>query len=98
MLEVEVTPRAAWQMEAAANWWAKNRPDAPDAIRVDFYEAATLLSLHPGVGASSSTARYPGLRRLYLSRVRYHIYYYQRAGKLVVVAFWHESRGSGPRL
>ena len=71
MLDVEVTPRAALQLEAAAVWWASNRPTAPDAIRLDFQEAKVLLSRQPGVGARSSTARYPDLRRLYLSRVRY---------------------------
>jgi plasmid stabilization system protein ParE len=96
VLDVEVTPRAAIQIEAAATWWSKNRPAAPDAIRVDFQEATALLSRQPGVGAKSRTARYPELHRLYLSRVRYHIYYHVRAGKIVVVALWHASRGSGP--
>ena len=95
MLTVEVTPRAAIQLAAAATWWAMNRPSAPDAIRLDFQEAIALLANQPGVGARSSTVRYPGLRRLYLSRVRYHIYYQVLDGKLVVVAFWHASRGSG---
>jgi plasmid stabilization system protein ParE len=98
VLDVEVTPRAAIQLEAAATWWAQNRPAAPDAIRVDFQEAAALLSRQPGVGAKSRTARYPDLRRLLLSRVRYHIYYHVRTEKIIVVAFWHASRGSGPSL
>ena len=55
-----------------------------------------MLSRQPGVGATSSTTRYPELRRLFLSRVRYHIYYRVRPGKIVVVAFWHASRASGP--
>ena len=98
MLAVEVTPRAAIQLAEAATWWVKNRPSAPDAIRVDFQEAIALLTNQPGVGARSSTERYPELRRLYLSRVQYHIYYQVLDGKLVVVAFWHASRGSGPGL
>jgi plasmid stabilization system protein ParE len=98
VLDVEVTPRAAIQIEAAAMWWSKNRPAAPNAIRVDFQEATALLSRQPGVGAKSRTARYPDLRRLFLSRVRYHIYYYERAGKIVVAAFWHASRGSSPGI
>ena len=98
MLEVEVTPRAAAQIEAAAVWWARNRPAAPDAIRLDFQDARTLLTRRPGIGARSSTVRYPHLRRLHLSRVRYHIYYEVRPGKVVVLAFWHASRGSSPNL
>jgi plasmid stabilization system protein ParE len=98
VLDVEVTPRAAAQIETAAVWWAENRPAAPDAIRIDFQEAKSLLSHQPSVGARSSTVRYPDLRRLYLSRVRYHIYYDVRVGKVVILAFWHASRGSGPGL
>ena len=98
MLDVEVTPLAAIQIEAAATWWAKNRPAAPDAIRIDFQEASSLLSRQPGVGAKSSTDRYPDLRRLYLSRIRYHIYYRVRARAVVILAFWHASRGGDPGL
>lgn len=65
VLEVELTPRAAAQIERAATWWAENRPAAPDAIRVDFQEARSLLSRQPGVGAKSRTRRYPDLRRLF---------------------------------
>jgi plasmid stabilization system protein ParE len=86
------------QIERAAGWWAENRPSAPDAIRLDFQEARTLLARQPGVGARSSTKRYPDLRRLYLSRIRYPIYYRVEPGKVVVLAFWHASRGSGPVL
>ena len=98
MFDVEVTARAAAQFETAAAWWAENRPAAPDAVRIDFQGAKTLLSHQPGVGAISSTVRYPDLRRLYLSRVRYHVYYRVRTGKVVILAFWHASRGSGPGL
>jgi len=98
VLDVEITPVAAIQIELAARWWAKNRPSAPDAIRIDFQEAAALLSRQPGVGAKSSTPRYPELRRLYLSRVRYHIYYEVRSTAVVILAFWHASRAGHPGL
>jgi len=98
VLDVEVTARAAEQIETAAAWWAGNRLAAPNAIRIDFQGAIALLSRQPDVGGRSVTARYPDLRRLYLARVRYHIYYRVRAGKVVILAFWHASRGSVPRL
>ena len=98
MLAVEITPRAAAQVERAARWWAENRPSAPEAIRIDFDETQTLLARQPGIGARSATPRYPDLRRVYLSRVRYHVYYRVVPGKVVVLAFWHASRGSGPLL
>jgi hypothetical protein len=69
VLAVEVTARAALQLQRAADWWAENRLSAPNAIAEDFEEAKNLLALQPGVGAKSTSQRYPGLRRLYLSRV-----------------------------
>lgn len=98
MLTVEVTPRAAAQIERAARWWAENRPAAPDAIADDFEEAKSLLAIQPGVGARSSSPRYPELRHLYLSRVRYHVYYRVAARNVIVLAFWHAGRGTGPKL
>ena len=98
MLAVDITPRAAAQIERAARWWAENRLAAPNAIADDFEEAKNLLAQQPGVGAQSSSRRYPDLRRLFLSRVKYHIYYRVAPGKVVVLAFWHSSRGTGPSL
>ena len=96
MFDVEVTPRAVAQIERAAAWWEENRPAAPDAILDDFEEAKRLLSRQPGIGARSTTPKYPDLRRLFLARVRYHIYYSVRPGKVIILAFWHASRGSRP--
>ena len=98
MLQVEVTPRAAAQIESAATWWAENRPAAPDAIRLDLEDALSLLARQPGIGARSKSSRYPDLRRLHLARVRYHVYYRVAGEKLFVFALWHASRGSGPVL
>ena len=98
MLRVEVTPRAAAQIESAAAWWVDNRLAAPDAIRLDLADALSLLARQPGIGARSKSTRYPDLRRLYLSRVRYHLYYRVTGDKLVVLALWHSSRGGGPVL
>jgi plasmid stabilization system protein ParE len=98
VLVVEVTPRAAAQIERAAAWWAANRQAAPDAVRVDFEEAKKLLARQPGIGARSSSTRYPDLRRLLLSRIRYHVYYRVMPAKIIILAFWHSSRGSKPIL
>jgi plasmid stabilization system protein ParE len=92
VLEVEVTPRAAAQLERAARWWSANRPAAPNAIADDFEQAMGLLSQQPGLGAQSSSSRYRDLRRLFLTRVGYHIYYRLEPSKVVVLAFWRASR------
>ena len=36
--------------------------------------------------------------RVLLDRVHYHVYYDMRPGKVVVLAFWHASRGEQPKL
>ncbi len=97
-LHVRVARRAATQVRAAAAWWAENRPSAPGAISKDFGEAVKLLAEQPGIGAEYCGARTVGVRRLYLSRVRYFIYYRASASHLDVLAFWHASRGNQPVL
>lgn len=59
MLFVEVTPRAAVQIERAAAWWAENRPAVPDAIRVDFEEAKVLLAHQARQEAGLTQAQLP---------------------------------------
>ena len=58
-LVVEITRRASAQIERAAVWWAENRPDARDAILLDFEEANGFLARQPGLGAKSATPRTP---------------------------------------
>jgi plasmid stabilization system protein ParE len=98
VLAVEITPRALAQVERAALWWAEHRPAAPSAIRLDLGEALEVLAQQPGIGARCSARHYSDVRRLYLARTRYHVYYRATAQKLIVLAFWHASRGRGPKL
>jgi len=76
----------------------QNRPAAPGAIGVDFREAVTLLAEHPGIGAKYEGARAPGVRRLFLDRIGYFVYYKAEDGTLHVLAFWHASREHQPAL
>jgi plasmid stabilization system protein ParE len=56
------------------------------------------LAEQPGIGAKYDGARVPGVRRLFLSRVGYFIYYSANAQDLEILAFWHSSRAYQPRL
>ncbi|KQV96118.1 type II toxin-antitoxin system RelE/ParE family toxin [Pelomonas sp. Root1237] len=91
---VVVTRRAATQLERAASWWRENRPAAPDAVANDFEDALRLLAFQPELGARSASPHYPDLRRLFLARIRYHVYYQALPDKVVILAFWHASRQS----
>jgi plasmid stabilization system protein ParE len=95
-LRVKISRRAAAQVEGAAEWWRLNRPAAPGAIATDIGAAVSLLAEQPGVGANYEGARTPGVRRLFVSRVGYFIYYKVEGDSLHVLAFWHASRGHQP--
>lgn len=95
---VEISVRAAAQVRQAARWWQAHRPSAPGAVGLDFREAIALLAEQPGIGARYEGSRTPGVRRLYLSRIRYFVYYRASDDALDVLAFWHESRGHQPVL
>lgn len=97
-LTIRISGRAASEIQAAADWWADNRPAAPGAVRSDFGEAVSLLAEQPGIGAAYQGSRVPGVRRLYLGRVRYFVYYKAEGHDLKVLAFWHASREAQPAL
>jgi len=97
-LQIHVAARAQREIDAADRWWASNRPAAPGAIQADLAEALSLLVEQPGLGTPCQGVRLAGLRRLYLRRVRYFVYYRLAPGRLQVLAFWHESRERGPLI
>lgn len=97
-LRVKISARAAAEIRKADAWWAENRTATPGAIATDFAAAVSLLAQQPGIGAKYEGTRVPGVRRLYLNRVGYFVYYKAEAGLLKVLAFWHASREHPPVL
>lgn len=97
-LRIKISLRAANQVRTAAEWWAQNRPAAPGAVGADFGEAVTLLAEQPGIGARYEGSRAPGVRRLFLGRIGYFIYYRAENDTLHVLALWHASREHQPVL
>ncbi len=61
-------------------------------------EAVVFLAEQPGIGAKYEGTRAPGVRRLFLGRVGYFIYYKAGNGTLHVLALWHASREHQPVL
>ena len=78
-LRVKISARAARQIRGAAEWWAENRPSAPGAIASDLGQSIALLAEQPGIGTKYSGTRVGQVRRLYMGRVGYFVYY-QAAG------------------
>jgi tRNA G18 (ribose-2'-O)-methylase SpoU len=100
-LPVSFTRRAARQVEEAGEWWRDNRTKAPEALPEELERALELIASQPDVGAIARNAKLAGVRRILLSRVRYHLYYrlLETTGRSIqVVALWHASRGEPPRL
>jgi len=97
-LKVKISARAAAEIRRAAAWWLANRTAAPDAVGTDLADAIAVLAEQPGIGAQYEGSRVPGVRRLFLSRLGYFIYYTADHEDLKVLAFWHSSREHQPRL
>jgi plasmid stabilization system protein ParE len=97
-LRVKISARAASHIRRAAEWWQENRLDAPGAIGQDVGEGLALLAEHPGIGSKYLGTRVPDVRRLYLGRTGYFIYYRASSSTLDVLAFWHARRGRQPKL
>lgn len=98
---VVVSGRATREIERAHAWWRENRVDAPDAVREELAAAFELLRAEPGVGSRSRDERLQHVRRLYLHRVGYFLYYRTldwATPTVQVVAFWHASRGRDPKI
>jgi plasmid stabilization system protein ParE len=97
-LIVRIKPGAAREIHRAAEWWSKNRPAAPGAIESDLKDALNTLVEQPGIGSKVENRRDLEVRRLYLVRTRYFVYYRPRPPFLEVIAFWHSSREHEPSL
>ena len=100
VLAVVFTRRAARQVEAVALWWAVNRSAAPNALRDDLAAGLALISEQPSCGSPVASRRWQGVRRIFMARIGYHVYYrlVPRLRQVQVVASWHARRGSGPKL
>lgn len=101
-LDVSFTPRATKHVAEAKAWWRLNRAAALEVLDNEIAQALDLISSTPHVGAVARNVGLTGVRRVFLSRVKYFLYYRVNSNaeppRIEVVAFWHARRGSGPRL
>jgi plasmid stabilization system protein ParE len=99
-LPIRIVRSAADQIAKASAWWNANRPKAPGAFREEIERALELVSIQPQIGAKAGNAKLADVRRIHLSRIRYHPYYRVRKSPvgIEILALWHTSRGSGPEV
>jgi len=99
-LRLHVAEEAAAELRAARSWWRTNRFAAPDAFVDDLRRALELIRTQPNVGVCATNVSLPGVRRIHLSRLRYDLYYRLASDRqtIVVLALWHSSRGTFPKI
>lgn len=100
-LSARFTLRAAAHAREAGRWWHANRSKAPEALREELARALQLVTAQPDAGAIARNVRLPGVRRVLLRRVNYHLYYRlvdAPSPFIQVVALWHAGRGDKPEL
>ena len=95
---LDITETAQGHIAEVAAWWTKHRPAVPDAVVEDLNRVLELLLAEPEMGARARSTRLPDVRRVTMSRIRYHLYYRLVGDAIQVLALWHTSRGRGPEL
>jgi plasmid stabilization system protein ParE len=100
MMPIRVVGRAALQIEGAASWWLANRTAPPTAFRDDLEQAFSLISEQPSIGAAATNSALTGVRRAFLGRIRYFLYYYYRVqpDQAKILALWHSNGGREPEV
>ena len=97
-LRIRFSPRAWREIERGAAWWRRNREKAPDAFEVDTNAAIDQIRSAPHIG-TPIRARRLGVRALWLDRIGYYLYYVEISDQMIeILALWHASRGSRPKL
>lgn len=95
---VELSARARRELQRITRWWKENRQGSPHLLEDEFTAAGAMLATHPE--SAPVAPRYASVRRLFLPRTRYAIYYevVHTERRVVVLAIWHTARGQEPRL
>jgi len=94
---VRFTVTAQAQVRREKQWWLANR-DHVEIFATEMREALRVVKLWPGAGTVYRHARVQGVRRFYLPKVAYHLYYTFDDEEVIVRALWGARRGRGPVL
>jgi len=95
-MPIKIVGRAALQIEEAASWWLANRTAASTAFRDDLEQAFSLISKQPSIGAAATNSALTEVRRVFLGRIRYFLYYRVQPDQVEILALWHSNRGPEP--
>jgi plasmid stabilization system protein ParE len=97
---VRFTLLAAGHIRSVERWWRDNRQSAPNAVREELDRVLPLISAQPRIGPPARNIKLPDVRRVYLPRIKYDLYYRLVEGEniLEVLALWHARRGEAPPI
>ncbi|HEY8208202.1 MAG TPA: type II toxin-antitoxin system RelE/ParE family toxin [Myxococcaceae bacterium] len=95
---LKIAPQALKDIRTVDAWWRANRPAARHLLRAELRKAFRLLREHPHVGSHGLHVLARGIRRLYLRKTRYFIYYSVRGEDVEILRVWHSSRKVEPRF
>ncbi len=76
-------------------WWLENRDKAPSAFDVDLDSLLLQLEDRPEL-VGRPVEQDPSVRRVYLRRIRYFVYFQLDGDVVQVLALWHGSRDGEP--
>jgi plasmid stabilization system protein ParE len=89
---IELTYLAERQLMAAAAWWRRNRDKAPSAFEEEIQSALLYLSENLSSSTTYRPTRRSGVRRYFIERIRYYVYFRAIGDKIQVLRIWHASR------
>jgi hypothetical protein len=92
---VQFTATARRHVVRERDWWIKNREQL-GVFASDLDRTMDLIAMLPGV--SSSYARVPGMRRVFVERIGVHVYFTFDDDTVIVRAVWGARKRRGPRL
>ena len=96
-MDVLFHPRAAEDAATIETWWRTNRTSAPELFVRELEATLALVVSSPTLGALAAREDdFPGVRRVFMRRTRYRLYYRLAGQTLEVLAIWHTARGEGP--
>ncbi len=87
-----ISDRAPRELDEAQGWWLENREKAPDALEEELRAAYELLLETPHIGLRVPTRKRKFMRRIFLTRTGYYLYYLNSAPGIEILALWHSSR------
>jgi plasmid stabilization system protein ParE len=87
-----IAESARHQIAEAQRVWRKNRDRSPEAVEEELRATFERLLETPATGELVPTRKRKFMRRIYLPRIDYDVYYLNSAPGIEILALWHAAR------